>query len=591
MDASLRAELIDVATGRTPADLLLVNGRLLNVLTREIQSVDIAIKRDRIAAVTPSSDESRKSERVIDLEGRYVTPGFMDPHVHIEGSLVTPVEFSRAVIARGTTLVAQDPHEIANVSGIAGVEAMLAEARTVPLRILLRVPGRVPGYPQDLESTSGELSLAETFGLLDLPETVCLAGDYNPQWVMRGERDLLKKIERTSELRKTVSGQPAGIQGRALSGFVAAGLEDSHVASSVEEIIENLRLGLRTTLVMRPGRRLGRSHVCELAGVIASRGLETRFIQLSTDEVNPHDLLAEGHLDQRIRLCIEEGIEVATAYQWATLNVAEGLKIDRDYGSVSPGKMADLVVLDDLQSVKVRATMIGGEFLYDDGGYLRPQRADPTRFSNVRGVGLRRPLTEHDFELQAGKPEGAIKVRAIITDTPKRQEEIELPVRSGVVQPNDNFSILAMAECHGGSGGVGLAFVGGLHLARGAIASTVSHDAHNMLIVGQSRSDMALAANRVAEIGGGFIAVLDGRVLCELALPVAGLMSTEPIELVAEKLRQFEGLLLGELGCPPASQILMRFNLLSMANASSCGFSDKGLIDSASMEAISTIVC
>ena len=265
---------------------------------------------------------------------------------------------------------------------------------------------------------------------------------------------------------------------------------------------------------MRPGRRLGRSHVCELAGVIASRGLETRFIQLSTDEVNPHDLLAEGHLDQRIRLCIEEGIEVATAYQWATLNVAEGLKIDRDYGSVSPGKMADLVVLDDLQSVKVRATMIGGEFLYDDGGYLRPQRADPTRFSNVRGVGLRRPLTEHDFELQAGKAEGAIKVRAIITDTPKRQEEIDLPVRSGVVQPNDSFSILAMAECHGGSGSVGLAFVGGLHLAGGAIASTVSHDAHNMLIVGQSRSDMALAANRVAEIGGGFIAVLDGRVLC-----------------------------------------------------------------------------
>jgi adenine deaminase len=591
VDAELRAELIDVATGLIPPDLLLVNARLLNVLTREIQSVDIAIRRDRIAAVTTRADGVWKAARTIDLEGRYVTPGFMDPHVHIEGSLVTPIEFSRGVVARGTTLVAQDPHEIANVGGMAGVEAMLAEARLVPLRILLRVPGRVPGYPQDLESTSGALSLDETLRLLDLPESVCLAGDYNPQWVMRGERDLLKKIERTSSLGKSVSGQPAGLRGRALSGFVAAGLEDSHVASSVDEIIENQSVGLRTTLVMRPGRRLGREHVRELAGIIAKRRLETRFIQLSTDEVNPHDLLAEGHLDQRIRLCIEEGIEVATAYQWATLNVAEGLRIDRDFGSVSPGKMADLVVLDDLESVKVRATMIGGEFIYEDGSYRRSLDRNAARFSKVKGVRLRRPLTERDFELKAGKSDGTIKVRAIVTDTPKRQEEIELPVRSGLVQPNESFSMLAMAECHGGSGGVGLAFVGGVHLSRGAIASTVSHDAHNMLIVGQSRTDMAFAANRLAEIGGGFIAVLDGRVLCELALPIAGLMSSDAIELLAEKLGRFEAVLLGELECPPASQILMRFNLLSMGNASSCGFSDKGLIDSASMETVDTILC
>jgi adenine deaminase len=238
----------------------------------------------------------------------------------------------------------------------------------------------------------------------------------------------------------------------------------------------------------------------------------------------------------------------------------------------------------------VRATMIGGEFVYDDGGYRSSLRPDLGRFSKVRGVSLRRPLTVRDFELRADKAEGAIKVRAIITDTPKRQEEIRLPVRSGVVQPNERFSMLAMVECHGGSGGVGLSFVGGLHVARGAIASTVSHDAHNMLIVGQDRADMELAANRLAEIGGGFIAVLDGKPLCELALPVAGLMSTEPIEVIAEKLRSFEALLLGELGCPAASQILMRFNLLSMANASSCGFSDKGLINSASMETVSTIV-
>ncbi|MDF2114444.1 adenine deaminase C-terminal domain-containing protein [Roseiarcaceae bacterium H3SJ34-1] len=590
MDGSIRKSLIDVAQGRAPADLVLANGRLLNVHTRELLHVDIVIRSGRIAAVAKAGDHAWQASARRDLEGRFVSPGFMDPHIHIEGSLVTTTEFARAVVPRGVTLVAHDPHEIGNVLGLAGIRLMMEEAKAVPLRVLLRVPGRIPGYGEALETSNGEVTLDDTAALLALPEAVCLAGDYNPQWILRGDGEQLAKVDFTSKLNKTVSGQPAGVRGRSLCGYVAAGLEDSHVASSLDEIIENQCLGLRTSLVMRQGRRLGREHVRELAELIRKTGFETRFIQLSTDEVYPHDLISEGHLDQRIRMCVEEGIDVATAYQWATLNVAEGLRIDRDFGSVSPGKYADLVVLDNLEKVDVSATMIGGEFRYEGGRYKAGAASYAYPAAACDTIRLARKLQPEDFQIRVGADQCSVQVRAIITDAPKRQEDATLQVRQGVVMPDDTYSSLAMVECHRGNGNIGLAFVGGLHLERGAIASTVSHDAHNMLLIGASHSDMAVAANRLAEIGGGYIIVLDGNVLLELALPVAGLMSSDRIEDVAAKVAEFERILFGTLGCPMASQIMMRFNGLSMANAASCGFSDRGLIDSASMQIVDAVV-
>jgi len=590
LDAAHRALLIDVAMGRARADLVLRHARLVNVLTCELQLVDIVIAAGRIAAVTECDAHSWDAVETRDLSGRFVSPGFMDPHVHIEGSLVTVTQFARAVVPRGVTLVAQDPHEIGNVLGMAGIDMMREEAKSVPLRVLLRVPGRIPGYPQELETSTGSVTLGQSLDLLDQPDAVCLAGDYNPQWILRGDPDQLAKIGATVARGLTVSGQPAGIRGRPLSAFVAAGLEDSHVASSVDEIIENLRLGLRTTLVMRQGRRLGREHVRELAERISRDRIDTRYIQLSTDEVYPHDLLRDGHMDNRVRMCIEEGIDPITAYQWATVNVAEGLRIDRDFGSIAPGKAADLIVLDDLERVEIAETLIGGRTWARQGAYEGPQEAGRYDGTDVVEINMGRALEAADFALRAEKQDGVARVRAIITDTPKRQEDVDLPVRGGVVMPNETLSCLAMVACHGTPASIGLAFVGGIHLQRGAIASTVSHDAHNMLVVGANHADMAFAANRLAEMGGGYIAVAEGKVLTELALPVAGLMSRERIDTVAAGLQAFEDTLCDVLGCPRASQILMRFNVLSMANAAACGFSDKGLIDSASMRIISTVI-
>jgi adenine deaminase len=590
-DGSQRAAMMDVALGRAAADLVLADAGLVNVLTREIYRADIAIKDGRIAATLPAGS-ALKGDRVENLAGLYVTPGFIDPHVHIESSLVTVTQYARAVVSHGVTMVAHDPHEIGNVLGLAGIQLMQEEAKHVPLRVRLRVPGRIPAYPAWLETSNSRIDLEETRDMLDWNDAVCLAGDFNPAWIIRQDPEQMAKIAMAIERDMTVSGQAAGIVGPALCAYVASGSEDTHVASSVAEILEDLRAGLRTVLVLRPGRRLGREHVAELCALIQERKLETRFIQLSTDDVYPNHLLHEGHIDHRVRLCIEEGFEPIMAYQMATLNVAEALRIDRDYGSVSPGKCADLLILDNLEEVSIRSVMIDGDYVYQDGSYTGPGERYEYPDWCKQSVSLQRPLLPEDFHIHVDPAATSAVVRAMITDAPKRQEEVELPVVNGVVQPSAQrgFSALAMVERHKRTGSIGKAFVGGLTLRRGAIASTVSHDAHNILTVGADFQDMATAVNRLAEIQGGYVIVVDGHVVFEVPLPIGGLMSEEPVEWMAQKIEEFEAILTNQLGCPPASQIMMRFNGLSLSNSASCGFSDKGLISSREMTLLDPVV-
>jgi adenine deaminase len=402
----------------------------------------------------------------------------------------------------------------------------------------------------------------------------------------------MQKIAMTQSRSMTVAGQIAGILGPDLCAYIAAGCEDSHCAFSIAEVIEDQRLGLRTVLVLRPGRRLGRSHVAELAKLVKQSNFETRFLQISTDDVYPNHLIHEGHIDSRVRLCIEEGFDPIVAYQMATLNVAEGLRIDRDYGSVSPGKRADLIVLDDLEKVSIKATMIDGKFAYRDGKYFGPVGRYEYPSWAKQSVVLKRKMIPEDFHIVVARAASSAVVRAVITDAVKRQEEVELPVVDGVIRPSAErgFSALAMVERHKRTGNVANAFVGGINLQRGAIASTVSHDAHNILVIGANFEDMASAANRLEEIAGGYVMVDKGEVIFEAPLPIAGLMSEESIEWAAAKIDEFEALLAQRLGCPPASQIMMRFNGLSLSNSSSCGFSDRGLITSREMQLLDPVV-
>jgi adenine deaminase len=591
LDAGGRKALIDVALGKSAPDLVLSNARLVNVLSREILPSDIAIKNGRIAAVAPAGEGGWLECSVRDLKGRHVAPGFIDPHVHVESSMLTVREYSRATVSRGVTMIAADPHEIGNVLGIPGMRLMFDEAKTVPMRMVLRVPARIPAMPEWLETSGARVDVEETAGMLDWPETVCLAGDINPQLLLRQDEEQLAKIDLTVRRGMTVSGQSPSLSGKDLNAYILAGPEDSHVAKTVDEIVENQRLGLRTIFALRP-HRLYRPELRQLGEVIRTRGLDTRYLQFCTDDVYAHELIDEGHIDTRIRIAIEEGLDTLTAYQMATVNVAEGLRIDRDFGAITPGRFADLVVLDDLQTVAVAATMIEGRWVYDDGVYDGGKEifVYPAWAKSTMRVG--RPLTASDMRVETSANAPLAKVRAIAATSPKSEEEFVLKVVEGVVQPDPEFGVssIVVVDRHKASNRVGKGFVSKLFVKRGAIASTVSHDAHNLMVIGASHDDMAIAANRSVANGGGYAVVVDGEVIFEMPLPIAGLMSEDSLEVVAARTRELVEIIFERLGAPRMAKVLLRMNGLSLPNIPNYGFTDYGMISTQGLVSLEPVL-
>jgi adenine deaminase len=580
-----RKSLVEVALATAPPDLVLSNARLVNVLTREITLSDIAIKNGRIAAVAPAGDGNWLDCPRLDLGTRHVAPGFIDAHVHVESSMVTVAEYAKAAVAHGVTMIAADPHEIGNVLGIAGMKLMFDEAKTVPLRVRLRVPGRIPAMPDWLETSGARVDVEGTRHLMDWPEAVCLAGDINPRLILTRDEEQFEKIEMAITRGMTVSGQSPGLLGANLNAFAAAGPEDSHVAYTAEEIVENQRVGMRTVLAFRP-HRLDRTQFGRLARIISERRLETRFLQFCTDDVYPHDVLDEGLIDMRVRLAIEEGFDPITAYQIASLNVAEGLRIDREYGAIAPGKMADLLVLDDFEKVAIAGVMINGEWVVRDGLYRGGERRFHYPPWSKQTMRVARRLSPADMRVEVSHNAHTARVRAIAATSPKSEKEFVLPVKEGVILPDPDQAVssIVVVERHKASGRVGKGFVTGLFVKRGAIASTVSHDAHNLMVIGANHEDMAMAANHAIEAGGGYAVAIDGRLIFELALPVAGLMSEAPIETVARQTRQLIDILVNQLGCPPAEKLLLRMNGLSLPNIPNYGFTDRGMIYTLGME-------
>lgn len=578
-----RRDLIDVALGHERADLAIRGVTLMNVASREFHPADIVVKGNRIAAVLDPAvgAELPPARETIDGTGYTAAPGLIDPHVHIESSMVTVTEYARTIVPRGTTMIAADPHEIGNVLGLAGMELLFTEARGVPLKIRLRVPGRIPAVPAWMETSNATLSLEDTRGMFDWPEAVCLAGDINPELVLGKDPEQLDKIEMAIGLGVTVSGQSPRLSGRNLAAFLSAGPEDSHVAGSVDEVIENTRAGMRSVLALRPGRRLDAGHFAALARVIGERNLDTRLFQFCTDDIHANDLLHEGHLDHRIRTAIAAGIDPITAYQFATLNVAEGLRIDRDHGSIAPGKHADILLLEDVAAVRVAMTIIDGQVVYRDGSYRGPKT--PYRYPDwARGtVRLAKELGTADLAVRAPGNEPAATVRMIVTGGRKLVKEVELPVEGGLVLPDParGINALAMVERHRKSGNIGRGFVEGVGLQSGALASSVNHDAHNIAVFGANYEDMALAVNRLAEIQGGYVVAKDGEIVAELPLPIAGLMSEKPIEQVADEMEHLEKVLFEELGCPSREKIFTQLNFLCLPNIPDYGFTDKGLVE------------
>jgi len=567
--------------GRRPADLVIRDGRWMNVCSGEIiEHTDIAILGSRIAYCGPDTDSMiGEKTKIIEAEGRYLVPGLLDAHMHVESSMLTVSQFARAVLPHGTTGAFIDPHEIANVLGLTGMKLMSEEARLTPMQIYLQVPSCVPSAP-GLETAGASIGKNEVAEAMTWPEVIGLGEVMNYPGVAAGDETLHAEIAETLKAGKVVGGHYASPDlGLLFHAYAAGGPSDDHEGTRQEDTIARVRQGMYSML--RQGSAW--HDVVAQLPAITEQGVDPRHVLLCTDDRHPGTLLSDGHMDDVVRLAIREGIAPLTAIQMATLNTAEHFGVADDLGCIAPGRYADILILSDLERFTVDAVFAagevvarGGELVVDVASYPYPREA--------RGsVRLARALESSDFEVAAPIEEGVLRARVMeVIENQVTNHAIfaELPVRKGMVYPDSahDIAFVSVVERHRGSGRISHGFVRGFGLnAHCALASTVAHDSHNLLIMGTDQEAMAKAGNCVAEMGGGVCLVKNDKVEALIPLPIAGLMSDQPVETVAE---QAEGLNRALMACGcTLNNAFMTFSLLALPVIPELRLSDLGLID------------
>ncbi len=554
-------DIIRHARGEKKADLLLKNGQVVNVFTGEVLRADVAVAGSLVVGL----GEGYKAQETIDLAGRVVCPGFIDGHLHIESTMLTPYQFARAVVPHGTTAVVCDPHEIANVLGLAGIHYMLDTSEGLPLTVFVMAPSCVPAT--HLETAGASLTADDLATLFDHPRVLGLAEMMNFPGVLLGVPDVLAKLEMARARGVPVDGHSPGLTGRDLQAYIAAGIHSDHECTRLEEAREKLRAGMY--LLIREGTT--EHNLAELLPVVTLEN--ARRCLLVSDDRHPDDLMDNGHLDHSIRLAVHEGLNPVTAIQMVTLNAAERFRL-WDRGAVAPGYRADLAILDDLENLNVEKVFSSGQLVAENGQML------PT--TPPEAVAMP-PSVKVDWQrLSLAIPVQGERVRVIgIFEKQVVAGALELPVKQenglAVADVDRDILKLAVIERHSATGNVGLGFVKGLGLRRGALASTVAHDSHNLIVVGTNDNDMLCAARAVAEMGGGLAAVAGGQVVRQLPLPVAGLMSEESPETVRH---QMDGLLAAtrDLGSPLHNPF-MTLSFLALPVIPTLKLTDKGLVD------------
>jgi len=584
--------LVDVAMGRSPADLVVRTVRWVNVHSGEVLAgTDIAIANGRFAFIGADASHAIGEEtQVMDGGGRYALPGLCDAHMHVESGMVTVTEFARAVIPHGTTSMFIDPHEIANVLGMPGVKLMHDEAAGLPINIFVQMPSCVPSAP-GLENAGAALGPDEVREAMSWPNIIGLGEMMNFPGVAGGDPNMLAEIAATQEARKTVGGHYASRDlGLPFHGYLAAGPADDHEGTTLEDCIARVRQGMRAML------RLGSAwyDVAAQVKAITERGLDSRNFILCTDDSHSGTLVHDGHMNRVVRHAIAQGLAPVTAIQMATINAAQHFGLERELGSIAPGRRADLILTSDLPSLPVEVVVARGKVMARDGRLIAdlPHFAYPESARNT--VRLGRPITANDFDIAA--PRDVAKVRArvigvIENQAPTRALERELAVKAGVVGMDRAADIcqIALVERHRGTGKVTNGFVSGFGYDRPcAVASTVAHDSHHMIVVGTDKEDMALAANRLSEVGGGVVVFSGGRELALVRLPIAGLMSDERAEKVADQANAMIDAM-RECGCG-LNNAYMQHSLLALVVIPELRISDIGLIDVTTFQLTSTLM-
>lgn len=556
--------LLAVARGDEPADLLLRNARLVNVFSGEVLPADIAIAGAYIAGVTAGVGTGYSARREIDLAGVYVAPGLIDAHVHIESSLATPSEFARAVVPRGVTTVITDPHEIANVLGLDGIRFMLRDSEGIALDVRINAPSCVPAT--HLETSGAHLEADDLARLLAEPRVLGLAEVMNFPGVIGGDPGVLAKL--AAFAGRPIDGHCPGVTGRALAAYAASGIRNDHESVTATEALEKLRLGL-TVFIREASNARNLRALLPLITPVAERR-----ICLCTDDRQPGDLLEEGSIDHLLREAIAGGIDPVIAFRLVTLNPAEHYGLT-DRGAVAPGRLADLIVFPDLRAPRAERVFRQGE-LVAEGGRLLHEPPHRSYDDLPRTVHL--DLDRLDFSIPAGN--GPARVIGVVPDQLLTETLYETPrVRDGLAEADPDHDLLKMAvvERHRGTGATGLGFVKGVGLRRGAIAGTVAHDHHNLVVIGADDRSMRTAAAAVVETGGGQAVALGDDVLARLPLPIAGLMSDRPIEEVRDQARA-----LVDAACCLGSRLrepFMAMSFLALEVIPSLKLTDQGLVD------------
>lgn len=583
--------LVDVAMGRRKADLVIRNGRWVNVYSGEIVAgTDIAVVAGRFAYIGPDADHTiGETTKVVDAAGRYLVPGLCDGHMHVESGLVTVTEFARAVIPHGTTTMFIDPHEIANVLGMSGVKLMNDEAQSLPVNIFVQVPSCVPSAP-GLENPGATLSAEDVREALAWPNIIGLGEMMNFPGVAGNDPKMVAEIAATQAARLTVGGHYSSPDlGRAFHAYAAGGPADDHEGITVDDAIARVRQGMRVML------RLGSAwfNVAEQVKVITERGIDPRNFMFCTDDSHSGTLVNDGHMNRVVRHAIAQGLKPITAIQIATLNTAQHFGLERELGSIAPGRRADLIVTSDLATLPIEMVFARGELLAEKGELVADIPAYDYPASAKNTVKMGKVLAAADFDISAdGKAEVEARVIGITENqAPTKALLRRLAVRDGLVQMDRAGDVcqLALVERHRATGGVVNAFVSGFGYDTDcALASTVAHDSHHMIVVGTNKADMAQAANRLQEVGGGIVLIAGGRELALVELPVAGLMSDERAEVVAEKAsRLLEGM--RACGCK-LNNAYMQHSLLALVVIPELRISDIGLIDVTRFEKTDVIV-
>ncbi|MEA4961861.1 adenine deaminase [Lutispora sp.] len=509
--------LIDVAAGRAKAQIVFKNINIVNVFTGEIIKADVAVHDGYIAGI----GEYEGAEEY-DMEGKFLCPGFIDSHMHIESTMVTPGEFARAVTVRGTTGIIADPHEIANVKGIAGIKYMLEGTENLPIDVYIMLPSCVPATP--FENSGSILKAEDLLELINHPRVLGLGELMDFENVINCEKTIINKIVLCQNSGKFVDGHGPGLSGRAINAYAASGVRTEHECTTPEEAVERLRLGMH--IMLREGSAA--KNLVDLLPALNNSSISR--CMFCTDDRHPEDILKQGHIDNNVRLAIKNGVDPVTAVQMATINVARCYNLHR-VGGIAPGYKADLLILNDLKSIDIYQVYKNGKLIAENNEALFDIFS--INDSKMRNSVNIKELEEDSFQIK--NDHGQLRIIGLVPNSLITKTLISEVVKTdGKYYSKDGEELLKIAviERHNATGNIGLGLVSGLGLKDGAIASSVAHDSHNIVVIGDNDRDMKRAVEKLEEIGGGVAIASGGEIIKYLSLPIAGLMSDSPIEKV-----------------------------------------------------------